>query len=201
MIYKRRRCLFILLHVTILSAMVGCAHRNVRVPALDAASRNDNSYMDLEPGWRLRVVVPLLKSGGFRVATEPEQSDSNTITASAADLIGYQTAYYAIKGKGSRGVQLEFASGETTTAGKTVPQQSRPILPFEFPLGAEHIRLIYFVRVSQSDHNMAIVAAKRINSLKAFSAQLKAKPAACVSNKEIFCTWVPAGIAVRPEKL
>ena len=74
-----------------------------------------------------------------------------------------------------------------------------PTLPFALPLKAQHIRLIYLVRSSQSDHNMAITASKSLEALNGFTNRLKGSPDVCKLDGEVFCSWVPAGIAVRPE--
>jgi hypothetical protein len=47
---------------------------------------------------------------------------------------------------------------------------------------------------------MAIVAAKRVEALNAFTKRLKENPALCGTEEGIFCSWVPAGVAVRPDK-
>ncbi|MGI9072716.1 MAG: hypothetical protein ACR2JB_15725 [Bryobacteraceae bacterium] len=92
-------------------------------------------------------------------------------------------------------------SAEITKDGKTVPEANPPRLPFALPEGTEHIRLVYLVRVSQADHNMAIVASKRLATLNIFTAQLKRNPGVCKRDDETFCSWVPAGIAVRQEPI
>ena len=119
---------------------------------------------------------------------------------SAADLIGYATSRYAITGKKGAGVRLRFVSAEETRNGKTVPMANPPILPFELPRKLENIRLIYLVRVSKADHNMAIAGSKHLESLSALTERLKANPSVCKSSDDIFCSWVPAGVAVRPER-
>ncbi len=55
------------------------------------------------------------------------------------------------------------------------------------------------VRNSQADHNIAIAASKDLPALKAFVERLKANPDICEQDTTVFCTWVPAGVAVRPE--
>ena len=144
--------------------------------------------------------MPLLKSGGFRVSGTAQQTDANTISLYSRESIGYETSYYAVTGKKNGGVRLEFTSAEITRNGKMLPEQNWPALPFQLPRRAEHIRLIYLVRVSQADHNMAIVASKRLEALNIFTNRLKGSPNICNVNAEIFCSWVPAGIAVRPEQ-
>jgi hypothetical protein len=157
--------------------------------------------MDLEAGWRLRIVVPLLNSTGSRVETGAQQSQGNTIVLSSPNLIGYEVSYYAIERRRSGKVRLKFASAEMTKNGKTVVEPDAPTLSFSLPNGTKFVRLIYLVRVSQSDHNMAITASKSKAALIAFTKELKENPRACESQGQVFCSWVPAGVAVRPEQL
>ena len=185
----------------LLFSSVGCAHRSVRVPVAAANSPVDNSYTDLQPSERLRIVVPVLKSGGYRVATDAIETRGNTITLSAANLIGYEVSYYAISARGHGKVQLKFTSAQISKDGNTSQEVQAPKLPFALPTGPAHVRLIYLVRSSQSDHNMAITASKNLNALNVFTTRLKSDPNVCRGDGEIFCSWVPAGIAVRPEPL
>ena len=190
--------------LSVLIAPAGCSRKSIPTPAAPNISKADDSYMDLEPEWKLRIVVPLLKSGGFRPAiTSPQtspQTEGNTITISAADLIGYEVSHYIAKDKGNNRVRLQFVSAEATRDGKTAPEPNPPKLPFSLPRRTGHIRLVYLVRVSQADHNMAIVASKRPEAVNAFTRRLKENPGICGKEEGVFCSWVPAGIAVRPEK-
>ncbi len=189
--------LFLLLCVGVMTTIVGCSPKDVRVPT--AATPSDNSYMDLKPGGTLRIIVPLLKSGGFLPAVGAQQSNGQTISLSAANLIGYEASCYVITGKSGGAVRLKFKSAEMSRDGRTVPEPNPPALPFKLPRRTAHIRLIYLVRVSQADHNMAIVASKDLDALNAFTSKLKQSPSICDEGRELFCAWVPAGVAVRPE--
>jgi hypothetical protein len=188
-----------LLLCVLVIAGAGCSRKPISVPVATNIVQPDD-YIDLQPEWKLRIVVPLLKSGGFRTNLVPQQKAGNTITLSADDLIGYQVSHYAVKGRRTGGVRLEFVSAEATRDGKTNSEPRPPSLPFSLPQHNEHVRLVYLVRVSQADHNMAIVATKRLDALNTFTKRLKENPAICDEEEAIFCSWVPAGIAVRPEK-
>ena len=118
---------------------------------------------------------------------------------SAANLIGYEVSYYAAEGRNAARVRLKFRSAEITKDAMTIQETHPPPLPFAFPAKAERLRLIYLVRGSQADHNMAMAASKDLTTLNAFTDRVKANPAACERDAEVFCTWVPAGIAVRSE--
>lgn len=190
---------FLLASCTAALLLAGCSRKNVLAPVTPAPTTSDNSYYDLQAGSAVRIVMPLLKSGGFRTNLQVQGANGNTMSFGADDLIGYMTAEYAITGKNGV-VRLKFVTGQQTKQRQTVPLSAPPALPFELPRKPAHVRLVYLVRVSQADHNMAIVASKRLNSLNAFTAHLKENPGTCKTADEIFCSWVPAGIAVRPEK-
>lgn len=157
----------------------------------------DNSYIDLRAGSTLQVVMPLLKSGQFRSNFRSEEETGHSISIKADDFVGYVRSTYTVTGKNGV-VQLAFSEAWETKQGQTLPVPAAPALPFELPRKREYIRLVYLVRVSQADHNMAIVGAKHFNALNEFTARLKKDPGVCEATKAVFCSWVPAGIAVRP---
>jgi hypothetical protein len=193
---------FFFVCASMIPALAGCSRHHVQVPAGGPASpAANNSYMDLEAGWRLRIVVPVTASGGERVETGARESQGNTIVLSAPNLIGYEVSYYTIEGHRKGKVRLKFASAEMTKSGKTVAEPEPPRLSFSLPNGTKFVRLVYLVRASRADHNMAIAAAKSKAALTALTAELRENPSACESRGDVFCAWVPAGVAVRPEQL
>jgi len=196
---RRRHLRAIAVVFLCIGVLTGCARKNIHAPVAPEISANNNSYIDLQPGWTLRIVVPLLRSGGAAPTLTAAQTNGNTISLSAADLIGYEVAYYGISGKTNGAVRLKFASAAITKDGKTEPQPDSPTLPFLLPEKTNHIRLIYLVRVSEADHNMAIVASKHLNALNRFTKEVQNNPDLCGQAGQIFCSWVPTGIAVRPE--
>jgi hypothetical protein len=97
-------------------------------------------------------------------------------------------------------VRVQFLSAEVTRNGATIVEPHPPALPFTLPTQTGYIRLVYLVRVSEADHNMAIIASRRPEALNVFTKQFEKNPNACATSNEVFCAWVPAGIALRPEK-
>lgn len=184
----------------VLLTLAACSHQRLPVSAAPPVTPNNNSYLDLAPPSALRIVVPLLKSGAFRSHLIAENNAGNTISLRADDLIGYTTSHYAVTGKDGQ-VRLKFFAAEETRDGKTVAVLHPGPLPFPLPRKTEHLRLVYLVRASQADHNMAIVGAKRLDALNAFTLRLQNDPQVCSAHDEIFCSWVPAGVAVRQEAL
>jgi hypothetical protein len=190
-----------------LLALSGCSPKAVRAPvaAAPAQAENrffglDNSFFDLEPGLRLRILVPLLKARGGEIVQLGEQTQGKTIVLSAKNLAGYRVCYYSVEDGGNGEVQLRFTSAETTQEGKTIQESSEPVLPFPLPTETTNIRLIYLIRVSPSDHNMAIAVTHRPSALDPFTERLQRDPGVCKAGGEVSCSWVPVQIAVTPEK-
>jgi hypothetical protein len=161
---------------------------------------NDSSFLDLRVGQRLKVVVPLLKAGQSGLTlTAGQTARDGSLVLSADNLIGYQSSYYGIVGRPDGTVRLRFQSAETTKDGVRAALSEAPKLPFALPERREHIRLIYLVRQSRSDHNMAIVASKEVSAMNSVTQDLKVDPNLCKTEGKFFCSWVPAGVAVRAE--
>jgi hypothetical protein len=137
--------------------------------------------------------------GGYQLQDSPEYQDSGALTIEAGDdFVGYELAYYAVR-RNDEGVRVEFDSAEEIRGDAKVSKE-QPILPlFEIPQGAKYVRLIYLVRASAADHNMAIAAAERIDEMDELTQRVRDNPASCETIEGTYCSWVPAGIAVRPE--
>ena len=177
--------------------LAGCATRPDRTPGPPAFTPAASSYIDLEAGWRLRVVTPILKSGGYRLESTAQQLSGNTITAEvSADFLGYEVAYYAVRAHG----RIELVSVEVTRDGKTVPQSQSAARLFQLPRGAWHVRLIYLLRASHQDHDMAVAAARDKDALEALTQRVLENPSVgCRSAGKAACSWIPPGIAVVAE--
>ena len=174
-----------------------CIRHPVSKPATTIAK--EQSYLDLKRGDRLRVVLPLRKAQDARAQWSSVEQHGASITLSASQPVGFQIVKYQVE-SGRRGkVRLRFVSGETMIDGKASPRSSAPELPFRLPDRPGHLRLIYLVRVSQADHNMAIVNAPTMEMLNSFTNKVMRNAATCGKAAEVFCEWVPTGVAVRPE--
>jgi hypothetical protein len=196
-------------------AVAGCAARRASVPPPPdlapagaelreppAPGMPGRDYIDLKPGWRLSVVTPLLKSGGYRLNAVAGQVSGNTVTLAAGDeLEGYETAYYAVEPGSGGGVRIAFTSAHAIRGGEKVEQLRARAPLFELPPEANLVRLIYLTRVSSADHDMAVVAAADVRALNRLTREVQTSPDGCRSDAGAYCAWVPSGIAVRPEML
>lgn len=168
-------------------ASAGCA---TRPPATPPAP---SSFIDLQPGWRLRVVTPILKSGGYQMQPAIRSATGNDFTVTAGqDFLGYEKAFYRVRAE-----RIVFVSAVETRDGRTLRRQKSRVPLFDLPPGLRHFRLIYMQRVSAADHEMALAAAAAMPDLEALTARVLRDPtAACRSEAGVYCRWVPAGISV-----
>jgi hypothetical protein len=193
----------LILCIGVLTLLTGCASRTVRIAATPAGSAN-NDYLDMQAGWRLTTVTPILKSGGYVLKT-PEKltSSSNGFTLSVGtDFVGYEVAHYDVKGQRGGRVRVEFNSAEVTKEGKTQPQPQSIAPLFQVASRANYLRLVYLIRISQADHNMAVIAGRKIDALDSLTRRVQTNPAdGCKVGQRASCVWIPEGIAVRAEVL
>jgi hypothetical protein len=178
--------------------MTGCAHKRSVAPPTAAQSVAPD-FLDLEPGWRLRITTPLFRHDAS--ATQ-EPSAPGTITLKAPEGFAYETAYYAILRGPDRVLGFELASGTVVRDGK--PTNEAPTLGWRIQpsIAATLARLIYLTRLSESDHNMAVVATLNAPALESLTRRIGESPEqACISTADAFCAWVPAGVAVVAERM
>lgn len=151
------------------------------------------TFIDLEPGWRLRVVTPLIAGGGFQVKSTQAEEQGKTITMKAGqDFLGFETAYYGVR----EGLKVQFETAEVTRDGKTSPQP-KPVHPlFAMRRGMKQIRLVFLERGSDTTHDMAVLTGRDRRELDTLTVRLQTSPSTGCQRS---CAWVPSGIAVRPE--
>src|SRR5271157_1207634 len=147
--------LFLCLAVT--ATLVGCA---MHVPHAQPPPVADRSYVDLQPGWRIRTVTPILKSGKYKPELKETAVVGGAMELSAGDdFIGYETSYYAVMSGQDSGVTIALVSAESTVNGKTSRKPQPLVRLFDFSVDARYVRIIFLTRVSPADHNQAILAA------------------------------------------
>lgn len=190
----------IFLAITVAAALTGCA---ARTPHEDRSAFIDRSYIDLEPGWRIRVVTPILKSGGFKVQTEQVQtSGSSTVARKTTDnFLGFEIDYYAVNGPHEHGSLIEFSSAEVKKGGRRT-KGSQPLVPlFDLPEGVHYVRLLFLTRVSRTEHDQAILGASSLADLDTLLLRVESSPAEnCKMQPEGVCSSIPNGISVQLEK-
>lgn len=180
-----------------LAVLGGCATKRPPVP-VPPPRISGPSYLDLQPGWRVQVVTPVLKSGGFLLKAAEQTEEGNTITLRAGDEFqGYETAVYGV-GKERRIGLTEV----TMNRGGALTHPAKPFAPrLRVPRRMRHVRLLYTLKVSDADHNMAVLAARDEARLQALTSAVQGDPqGACRSNRNEYCEWIPAGVAMKAER-
>lgn len=197
--YLQRRLVPVhLLAVLVLLVTLACRKKiDTPAPAPPMAHQPENSYLDLAPGNRLRVILPV---GDTLKAVQQGSSsgrEHGTQTISAG-VVGYRTVYFRVVGPQRGRVHLSFESSATSTNGTTVRDSGRPRLPFQLPDGRGYLRLLYLVRQSSADHNMAVVLARNATALATFTERFNTDPNVCrEKGEDVVCTWIPSGVGLR----
>ena len=193
------RILGYLLMFTILS---GCGVRRTAVrPAAVPLKDPGPTFVDLQPGWDVRVVSPILKSGGYKLdfVASSESTSGSAITIKTTDnFLGYESALYKVEANG-KGVRIILDHTEAIRDGVTTRKKDSSLRLFQLPDRTKHVRLVYLQRASGSDHNMALVASNRKKTLEALTRKVQMNPPQCTTEQVDVCTWIPEGIAVRPD--
>ena len=158
----------------------------------------ERAWIDLQPRWRIRVVAPL--PGAAKFSTLPESASGGTIAMQAPPGFGYTTYLFALEPRRGGGVRLRFLSATATVAGKSSPTIQLPPPLFDVPARFRYLRVFYLVRSSAADHDMAIIAAQTAEARDALTQAVRANPAQCRPAPEATCSYVPAGMAVVPER-
>jgi hypothetical protein len=189
----------LLLYIEIAVVLNGCAaHR----PPNPATPLVDRGYVDLMAGWRIRVVTPINRSGNFQLQTAHTEYNGHTGTLNSGDdFLGYELAYYAVTARPSDGLAVSFLRAERIISGTTRKEASPQVRLFDLPENYGYIRLVFLTRLSQADHNEAIIAAANVAELEDLTEKLQANPEInCKRESQSICLWVPAGISVQPER-
>jgi hypothetical protein len=186
--------------ILLVVAGTGCAVRRGPSPDVfhDAAERG---FIDLQPGWRIRVVIPILKSGGYLpTITEQKQEDGSVRLSTSADLVGYETAYYRVRQRKDQGVKIELASVSLTEDGKETKRDEPVLQLFDPSDSIRFVRLLYLLRISEADHDTAILGANTPALLDELTAKIQADSTVhCVVSDRSYCMWAPKGVGVRVE--
>jgi hypothetical protein len=197
------------------ATLLSCTRPPVTPPSSAPRISSSPYWVDLRAGWRVRVVTPILKTGGYVVKTSPAPADksgqvrtklsparngSAVVSLSAGPgFVGYEVSRYAVTRRRGGGVRLTFLSATVHKKGKAASAR-QPIKPlFLLPKQDRWVRILHLIRVSRADHDCAILAASRRNLLETLTLRVRSDPSACKSGPLTFCAWVPLGIAVIPQ--
>lgn len=183
------------------AGFVGCGGRGAHAPVPQPTAVPEGSFIDLQPGWRLRVITPLFQSGKYVAVNGQEEASGQTITMKAASgFVGYETDYYAVARRGGGGIRVSFSAGEATRDQQTTPKSAPASHILNAARNSRYVRLLYLQRASSKDHNMAVLAAEHLDRMERLTRDVAHDGATCQTQAGQECWWIPLGVAVRPER-
>lgn len=195
--------LFAVLYTVALLAACAPSRRVLPTQAAAPSPRHQDSFLDLQPGWRLQAVMGLRSDGS--VATPKlitaQQEGLNLTLSMPSDLAGFATDTYTISGTSAGRMRLQFAASERRVEGQSKAAPQPALLLFANTPRLRHLRLLYLLQASSNNHNMALLAAANPIELDALTRRVEANPeTSCDSRPRAHCQWIPAGVALRAEK-
>jgi hypothetical protein len=196
---RSQRAIAALAVSTLLAACGG--RRTARATSTPVVPPEPGTYIDLQPGSSLIVVSPLQRSSigsltEIPTQTKVEGTSINITLTAGPGFIGYERSCYSSE-PAKRRRSRALISAKRFEGGKLATVES-VIEPFHLPRTAHHVRLVYLIRASKADHDMAVIGAPDLSTLNAVTREVQAGPAdGC---RTPVCQWIPAAIAVRPEK-
>jgi len=195
---QQPKCAALFLLLVAVAWQVSCAARSSRAtePSLPGQPMAMD-FVELRPGNSVVVVVPILRSGGYVIPSlRTQTATSDGGLEAGPDFLGYERDFYTVT-RASKGVRVRFSRGVVWRSGEVQQVQAPRVLLFEH-MENTRVRLVFLTRASEADHDMAIVSSGDLPSLNEITRRVTAQ-ADCGNNRDGTCTWVPKGIAVRPE--
>ena len=171
----------------------------VPVHSIPPGNIGEVNYLDLKPGWRLRVVVPIVRTGGYIVPMTTETGGHGVSVTAGKDFLGYETDYYDVESTHT-GVKIKFRRAEAIVQGKkSTPAQ--PVLRlFNTPEENGYLRIVYMIRESGHDHNTVVVSCVDEKTLHDLSPKVMAGNIESCQTYHSVCVQIPTGVAVIPEE-
>ena len=161
-------------------------------------------YVDLGPETRLQVVSPILREGP---APDSPILDASNVTGernrltldlkSTPDLVGYETAWYAVQPKaGQIGFAIAPLSAEKHIQGKVEPAAAPATNYLKFGPQAAYYRLFY--KADKGDVVEVVLAAPTRAELDRQTQAFNSGPALCAQVPSQACVVIPKRVALNP---
>ena len=151
--------------------------------ALSLLRPPERDYVDLTAGGRLKAVGPLFRPGAKPETRAIEAVDSNDgvlIVRASPDLVGVETAWYAIEPYTNRpGARIVFLSAEDRAAELTAHPDHPQLDYLSFTPEAGFYRLFTITRLSRSNHDTLLLAAPARSQLEQETKLVEADPSQC----------------------
>ncbi len=159
------------------------------------------TYRDLGPEYRLFSAGPILREGAKPNAPAIVSTEAANVTVKASpDLIGVETAWYAIQPNANRdGMRIVFLSAEDRI-GDQISHPDKPRVDYlHFSDHAAYYRFFLHTAVSQSDHLAIVLGASTREELRDQTNRLLSDPDVCAKAAASgMCGEAPFGSALSP---
>ena len=168
------------------------------------ADDRQTGYVDLGPETRLQVVSPILREGTPADAPILDASnltgEGNRLTLtlkSTSNLVGYETAWYAIQPKaGQIGFAITPLSAEKHIQGRVEPAAAPATNYLKFGPQAAYYRLFY--KADQGEVVEVVLAAPTRAELDRQTQVFNSDPALCAQVPSQACVVIPKRVALNP---
>ena len=151
---------------------------------------------------RLQVVSPILREGAAPGAGIPRpfatsENGTNLTLTLTANLIGYETAWYAVEPKADQiGFAIAPLYAERNIQGETERRQQPATNYLQFPAEAAFYRVFY--KADQTKFTALIIAARTRVQLEQLTKTLDTGTASCKKVSSELCVAIPKGVAINP---
>ena len=156
-------------------------------------------YVDLAPGYRLKLVSPILRegapAGASALATNSVSGNDAKLSVtvkSSSDFLGYEISWYTVES----GSKMTFSTAESHIGNQVTTSRRPRVNHFAFPETAACYRLFYLTRVSQADHDIAVLSAPTCAELNRQTPAFASDPDACAKAPPHTCVALPKEIGV-----
>jgi hypothetical protein len=162
-----------------------------------------NGAVTLEPGFRLKVVAPLLKSGYSEIKTAlAPNSKPGQLEVNVEGLEGFETSYYDIRPRSGGGVEFALASVEQNRIGKITNPLAPAAFQFDIAPGISHFRLLFLRRLSIADRDISLLGGESWSVLLSSAQRFDTVPGSvseCTTTPGLQCVAVTAKTAILSE--
>lgn len=84
--------------------------------------------------------------------------------------------------------------------GRRETARPHPIVPlFQLPRNDSFVHILHLAWGNRGDHDAAVLAANSRSLLDVFTKKVQFHPGECGNAQSVYCSWIPAGVAVVPE--
>ncbi len=161
-----------------------------------------SNQLEIRPGMRIQVLSPILREQAAADRSIPESEETvgngNRITVtmkSSANLLGYETASYAVQAKAhENGLSIVPLYADRHIGSETERRAQPATNYFQFPTKAAFYRIFY--EAKQTEYAAIIIAAPTRAELERRAKMLGIGTASCEKLNHEMCVAVPKQVAV-----